>query len=441
MTHFLCRVVIVGGGFGGLRAAKALRKANLQVTLVDRRNHHLFQPLLYQVATGDLSPANIASPLRHLLRNQRNCTTLLAEVADFDLEGKRVILTDGELPYDYLILAAGATHSYFGNDHWEPFAPGLKTIDGATEIRSRILLAFEAAERETDPARRAACLTFVVVGAGPTGTELSGALSEIANYTLKYEFRNIDPSEARIMLIEGAARPLGVYPEPLCAKVSKALADLNIELRTNTMVTDIGDGYVLLKYDGELERIETKTVIWAAGVAASPLAKKLAARTGAATSRAGHIQVNPDLSVARHPEVMAIGDTVMCTGDNGKPLPGLAPVAMQQGDYVAKRIIALSAGKSFDKPFHYSDRGSMAVIGRFRAVAMVGDRQLSGFLAWLVWLVIHLMEITQFSNRVLVVIQWGGSFLFHSRAARLITHEELKSVAETTVDEEQEVAV
>jgi len=423
MAESLPRVVVVGGGFGGLRATRELRKANVQVTLVDRRNHHLFQPLLYQVATGDLSPANIASPLRHLLRKQKNCTTILAEVVDFDVAAKQVILADGILPYDYLVLAAGATHSYFGNDHWAPFAPGLKTIEGATEIRSRILVAFENAERELDPAKRAAWLTFVIVGAGPTGTELSGALSEIANFTLRHDFRNINPSDARVMLVEGGPRPLGIYPASLCAKAAAALVELGVELRTNSMVTEIADGHVLLKVDGREERIDTRTVIWAAGVAASPLARKLADATGGTNSRAGHIQVNPDLSVASHPEIMAIGDITNCVGENGQPMPGLAPVAMQQGEYVAARIVAMAAGRTIDKPFKYRDRGSMAVIGRYRAVAMVGERQLSGLTAWLVWLVIHLMEITLFSNRVLVVIQWASSFFFRNRSALLITHE------------------
>lgn len=422
------RVVIVGGGFGGLRAARSLRKANVQVTLVDRRNHHLFQPLLYQVATGDLSPANIASPLRYLLRTQKNCATLLAEVVDFDVVNRRVILADGELPYDYLVLAAGATHSYFGNDQWEQYAPGLKTIEGATEIRSRILRAFEAAERETDAAARAAWLTFVIVGAGPTGTELAGALSEISHHTLKHDFRSIDPSEARVMLVEGSPRPLNVYPEPLANKAAKALRDLYVELRVNTMVTNIGEGFVVLKADGHEERVEARTVIWAAGVAASPLAKKLALATGASTGRAGHVQVNSDLSVNAHPEIMAIGDNTLCMNESGKPLPGLAPVAMQQGDYAGARIMALESGKRFDKPFKYNDRGSMAVIGRFSAVALVGKRQLSGLPAWFVWVAIHLMEITQFSNRILVLLQWGSSFLFRSRSARLITHSEAKAI-------------
>ncbi|MGV3484837.1 MAG: NAD(P)/FAD-dependent oxidoreductase, partial [Planctomycetaceae bacterium] len=328
MPDSLRRVVIVGGGFGGLRVARALRNADVDVTLIDRRNYHLFQPLLYQVATGVLSPANIASPLRGLLRRQKNCHTLLAEVVDFDLVSKQVILADGQVSYDYLVLAAGATHSYFGNDQWEAFAPGLKTVEGATDIRSRILRAFEAAERETDAERRAACLTFVIVGAGPTGTELAGALSEIANFTLKHDFRSIDPSEARILLVEGGPRPLGVYPEKLCAKAAEALADLRVELRTDSLVVDIGDGYVKLKSGENTEYIETRTVIWAAGVAASPLARQLAEKAGTSISRSGHIHVNPDLSVGGYPEIMAIGDIAMCLGENGRPLPGLAPVAM-----------------------------------------------------------------------------------------------------------------
>lgn len=417
------RVVIIGGGFGGLRAARALRKADVDVLLVDRRNHHLFQPLLYQVATGDLSPANIAAPLRYILRHQKNCTTLMAEVVDFDLDAKRVILADGKLKYDYLILAAGATHSYFGNDQWEAFAPGLKTIEGATEIRSRILSAFEAAERETNLARRAALLTFVIVGAGPTGTELSGALSEIANHTLKHDFRNINPADAKIILIEAGPRPLGVYPESLSDKAAKALMDLRIDLRTHTMVTEISDGYVITKCNDKTERIPARTIIWAAGVAASPLARKLAAATQAPTGRAGHIQVNPNLTIGTHPEIMAIGDIAMCMSENGKPLPGLAPVAMQQGDYAGARITALESGRSFEKAFHYRDRGSMAVIGRFQAVAMVGKRQLSGLVAWFVWLAIHLLEITLFSNRLLVMIQWGSTFMLRNHSARLITYE------------------
>jgi len=393
--------------------------------MVDRRNHHLFQPLLYQVATGDLSPANIAAPLRYLLRKQTNCTTIMAEVVDFDIEGRKVILRDGDLPYDYLVVAAGATHSYFGNDHWEPFAPGLKTIEGATEIRSRVLKAFEVAERETDPAERAAWLTFVIVGAGPTGTELAGALSEISNHTLLHDFRNINPADARIILIEAGPHALGHYPKSLCEKAEKSLRELDVELQTETMAIDITEDHVMTKRKGEETeiRIPTHTVIWAAGVAASPLAKKIAAATGATTGRAGHIEVGGDLTIKGHPEIMAIGDMAMFLGPDEKPLPGLAPVAMQQGDFVGARISALTQRRPFEKTFNYKDRGSMAVIGRFRAVALVGTKQISGFTAWMIWLVIHLMEITLFSSRILVVLQWGGSFFLRNRSARLITSE------------------
>ncbi len=415
------KVVVIGGGFGGLRTVKALRQANVHVTLIDRSNHHLFQPLLYQVATGDLSPANIAAPLRYLFRKQRNCTTLMAEVTDIDVEQRKVVMSDLSVPYDYLVLATGATHSYFGNDHWEKYAPGLKTIDGATEIRARILGAFEAAEREPDPARRAVWMTFVIVGAGPTGVELAGALSEIAYHTLKKDFRNINPNDTRIILIEGGRKPLHVYPDGLSENAAKSLKELQVDLRTDTTVTDIGDGYVSTKSQGQPGRIETKTVIWAAGVAASPLARQLAEKCGATTARAGQINVGADLSVPNHPEIMVIGDCSACPGPEGRPLPGLAPVAMQQGDYAGQRIQALLDGKPFDNPFRYRDRGSMAVIGRFRAVALIGKRQLTGLPAWFVWLAIHLMEITLFSNRVLVMIQWGGTFFFRRRSARLIT--------------------
>ncbi len=417
------RVVVIGGGFGGLRAVRALRKSDVDVTLLDRRNHHLFQPLLYQVATGDLSPANIASPLRYLLRKQRNCVTLLAEVVDFDLDGKRVLLTDGEVPFDYLVLATGASHSYFGNDHWEQHAPGIKSIEDATEIRSRILLAFEKAERETDPALRQAWLTFVIVGAGPTGTELAGALSEIAHHTLRYDFRSINPREANILLVEAGPRALHVYPESLSQKATDALRRLQVDVRTGTMVTDIGADFVKLKVGDQETTVACRTTIWAAGVAASPLAKKLADATGAELDRAGRIAVAGDLSIAGHPHLLALGDTALSLGSDGKPLPGLAPVAMQQGDFAGRRIAALVAGKPFTDTFSYHDRGSMAVIGRFSAIAVAGGRQLSGLIAWMAWVFIHLREITLFSNRLLVMIQWGGSFLRRSRSARLITHE------------------
>lgn len=419
------RVVVIGGGFGGLRTVRALRRADVEITLLDRRNHHLFQPLLYQVATGDLSPANIASPLRYLLRKQRNCTTLLAEVVDFDLDRRQVILTDGQVPFDYLVLATGASHSYFGNPHWEQHAPGIKSIEDATEIRSRILLAFEKAEREPDPQQRQAWLTFVIVGAGPTGTELAGALSEIAHHTLRNDFRKINPREAKILLVEAGPRALHVYPEPLSQKATDALRRLQVDVRTDTLVTDIGAGYVQLKSADQQQTVPCRTAIWAAGVAASPLAKRLAAATGAELDRAGRIAVTGELSIAGHPQLMALGDTALSLDNDGKPLPGLAPVAMQQGDFAGRRIAALAAGAPFLETFQYKDRGSMAVIGRFKAIALVNGRQLSGFFAWLVWVLIHLMEITLFSNRLLVLLQWAGSFLRRNRSARLITHESM----------------
>jgi len=416
------RVVIIGGGFGGLAAARGLRKVDVDVTLVDRRNHHLFQPLLYQVATGELSPANIASPLRGILRKQKNCRVLLGDVTGFDLETHKLHLEEGELEFDTLVVAAGARHSYFGNDAWEEHAPGLKSIEDATEIRKRILLAFEAAERECDVAKVREWLTFVIVGAGPTGIELAGAISEIAHYTLKYDFRKIDPKDAHIILVEAAPHALGMYPDTLVAKARKELDALKIELRLNTRVTDIQAGCVTVLSEEQTSSIPTHTVIWAAGVAASPLGLQLAEATGAKADRAGRVFVEPDLSLPGHPDLFVIGDLASFAHQGDKPLPGLAPVAQQQGRYVASVIANRLKGNSTD-PFHYRDRGSMAVIGRYSAIALIGKRQLSGFFGWLVWLFIHLMQITQFRNRLLVLIQWGWTFLTRDRAARLITGE------------------
>lgn len=416
------RVVVVGGGFGGLAAAKRLRSVPVQVTLLDKRNFHLFQPLLYQVATGVLSPANIASPLRGILRHQRNCRVLLAEVADFDLAGRRVMLREGEaVPYDWLIVAGGATNGYFGHDEWATLAPSLKTIEDATEIRKRILAAFEAAEREPDPELRKPWLTFVVVGGGPTGVELVGALSDIAHHTLRHDFRNIRSSEARILLIEASEYPLDMYAGDLPKKSLEALHKLHVEVRTKTKAVDIQDGYVVLECEGKRETIATGTVVWAAGVKASPLAARLAAAAGLTTDRAGRVPVGPDLTLAGFPNVMAIGDMAAARQD-GKPLPGLAPVAMQQGKYAASRIGDQIAGRR-TPDFHYHDRGTMAVIGRYRAVVQVGSYKFFGLFAWLMWLVIHIVEITQFRNRVLVFTQWGWTFFTRDRSARLITGE------------------
>ncbi len=414
------RVIIVGGGFGGLSAARALRKAPVSVTLIDRRNYHLFQPLLYQVATGELSPANIASPLRGVLRRQKNCRVLLGEVQHIDVAARRIELADDALEYDSLILATGATHSYFGRDDWEPFAPGLKTVEDATEIRKRILFAFEAAEQETDPARIHEWLTFVIVGAGPTGLELAGALSEIAHHTLKNDFRSFNPEDANVILIEAGPRPLAMYPEALSQKAIAALNRLHVTVRSGCKVTEIQADRVFFDAGDQTEEIPTRTVIWAAGVSASPLGKQIAEQTEVQADRAGRVPVEADLSLKGHPEVFIIGDLASYTHQTGKPLPGLAPVAMQEGRYVAETIANRLRGKP-TKPFHFKDRGSMAVIGRYSAVGVVGKRKLSGFIAWLAWLFIHLMEITQFRNRLLVLMQWGWTFLTRDRAARLIT--------------------
>jgi NADH:ubiquinone reductase (H+-translocating) len=423
------RVVIVGGGFGGLTAARALRRAPVQVTLLDRRNFHLFQPLLYQVATGALSPANIAAPLRSILERQANCEVLLGDVRGFDIAGRKVLLADGEMPYDTLIVAAGARHSYFTHPEWERFAPGLKTIEDATEIRRRMLTAFEAAERETDPERRRMLLNFVIVGGGPTGVELAGALAEITRHTLADEFRHINPADAHVLLVEAAAHILGTYPQELSLKARAALESLGVSVRTHTKVTDIGADYVALETGGVTERLPTQTVLWAAGVEASPLAKHLAEATGAALDRAGRISVERDLSLVGHPEIFVLGDMANYVGQTGKPLPGVAPVAIQQGKFVAKLIAYRLLGRPLPE-FHYRDLGNLATIGRSAAVAQFGSIHLSGFVAWLLWLFIHLMNLVNFRNRVLVFLQWGWNYLSYDRSARLITGTSGETTAE-----------
>jgi NADH dehydrogenase len=418
-TH---RVVIVGGGFGGLYAALNLKRAAVQVTVIDRRNFHLFQPLLYQVATGGLSPGEIASPLRGVLNRQRNTAVLLAEVTDIDPTARRVILSDGHVPYDTLIVAAGAQHHYFGHDEWAPLAPGLKTIEDATEIRRRVFLAFETAEREPDAERRRAWLTFVIVGAGATGVELAGALSEIAHHTLKNDFRTIDPRDAQILLIEGADRALPPYSAKLSERAAAALARLDVVLRTGTVVEAIEADAVRLRHGENRERIATQTVLWAAGVQASPLGRLLAARTGAKLDRAGRVVVESDCSIAGHPEILVVGDLACFTHQTATPLPGVAPVAMQQGRYVARLVEHRLRGES-SPPFHYWDKGSMAVIGRGAAVAQIGSLHFNGYLAWLAWLFVHLMYLVEFDNRLLVLLQWAWSYLTWNRGARLITGE------------------
>ncbi len=420
------RVVIIGGGFGGLLAAQALNKTPTQVTLIDRRNFHLFQPLLYQVATGALSPANIAAPLRAVLKKQRNTQVLLGEVTGFDLAAKAVILKDGaNVPFDSLILATGSTHHYFGHDEWAERAPGLKTIEDATEIRRRVLDAFERAERASDPKEKARLLTFVVVGGGPTGVEMAGAISELAKYTLRADFRTFNPATARVILVEGQNRVLGAFHEKLSAKAKAALESLGIEVRLDCHVTAIEPDHVAVKPDagkGEPERIETETVVWAAGVKASPLGKLLADAVGVQVDRAGRVPVNPDCTVGNRPDVFVIGDLANHPGADGKPLPGLAPVAMQQGEYVAGAIVRRIRGESPKGPFRYHDKGSMATIGRAKAVAESMGFKFSGFIAWLAWLFIHIMYLARFENRVLVLFQWFWNYITRNRTARLITN-------------------
>jgi len=407
------RVVIVGGGFGGLAAARGLAGRGVDLTVVDRRNHHLFQPLLYQVATAALNPSDIAAPIRMLVA-RRGAKVLLAEARSVDVANRRLVLEDGELPYDYLVLAAGATHSFFGHSDWEQHAMGLKTVEDALEIRRRVLLAYERAERETDPARRAALMTFAIVGGGPTGVELAGALAEIARRTLRHEFSNIDPARARIVLLEGTPRLLNAYPERLSEKARRSLEGLGVEVRLDTKVSAIdAEGLTA----GE-ERIPARTVLWAAGVQASPLARSL----GVPLDRAGRVNVSPDLSVPGHPEVFVIGD-LAAVQQEGKPVPGIAPAAMQGGRHVARAILDSVAGKP-RRRFRYVDKGMFAVIGRGAAVGLAGTRiGLSGFFAWLAWLFIHILYLVGFRNRVVVLVNWAYSYLTLRRGVRLITNE------------------
>ena len=415
-------VVIVGGGFGGLHAAQSLKGAAVRVTLLDRRNFHLFQPLLYQVATGALSPADIASPLRGILKRQNNTQVLLAEVIDIDARSRRVILSDGDIGYDTLLVAAGAGHHYFGNDRWEKLAPGLKTIEDATEMRRRILLAFEAAERESDHRRREAWLTFVVVGAGPTGVELAGALAEIANDTLRRDFRAIDPAEAKIVLLEGYDRVLPLYPPELSRKAETALRRLGVTVRTSAIVTEIEPGVVTVRAGGRHESVPARTVLWAAGVQASPLGRILASTTGTSLDSFGRVVVEPDLSLPGHPEIFVIGDMAHVDDQTGASLPGVAQVAIQQGRHVATCIRRRLLGQT-GPAFRYRNYGNMATIGRAAAVADLSWIRMSGYFAWLTWLFVHLINLVEYESRVLVFIQWAWNYVTRNRSARLITGE------------------
>ena len=407
------RVVIVGAGFGGLAAAHALRNAAVDVTVVDKRNYHLFQPLLYQVATAGLSPAQIASPIRGILRRQRNATVVMAKVTGVDKAGKAVIAGDRRIPYDYLIVATGARHAYFGHDEWEPFAPGLKKIEDATDIRRRILVAFEKAETETDPAERARLLTFMIIGGGPTGVEIAGAVAELANKALAADFRNIDPRQARIILAEAGPRILATFPENLSAAAERALVRLGAEVRKGTAVTACAEDHVMIG----AERIETRTVIWAAGVAASPAAKWL----GAEKDRAGRVAVADDLSLPGFPEIFVIGDTAAMKDPAGKPVPGIAPAAKQAGKHVAATIKARLNGRGGPGAFRYGHIGNLATIGRKSAVVDFGWLRLRGHPAWWLWGAAHIFFLIGFRNRLTVMLDWFWSYLTFQRGSRLIT--------------------
>jgi NADH:ubiquinone reductase (H+-translocating) len=406
------KVVIVGGGFGGLQAARKLTHSSVQITLIDRRNFHTFQPLLYQVATAGISPGEIAAPIRSIFRGEHNVEVLLGEVQGFDLDNRCVKLLDVEIPYDYLIVAAGATHSYFGHDEWEPFAPGLKTIEDALEIRRRVLLAYELAEREAAGAQPALPLNFVIVGGGPTGVELAGTLTEIAHHVLAQEFRAIDPKNTRIILLEGGPRVLPTYAEDMSRSAQSQLQDLGVEVRTSAMVTKVEAACVWI---GDT-RLPAAVILWAAGVAASPLGEKL----GAPLDRAGRVLVNPDLSIPAHPDVFVIGDLASLKDKQGKLLPGVAPVALQEGDAAARNIERDLNGEP-RKDFHYFDKGSLATIGRAAAIAQFGRLHISGFLAWLSWLFVHIFFLIGFRNRIIVLLQWAWSYFTYERGARLIT--------------------
>lgn len=416
------RVVILGGGFGGLYAAQALKRAPVEVTVVDRRNFHLFQPLLYQVATGALSPGDIAAPIRGVLAHQANTRVLMAAAVDLDAGGRKLILSDGgELPYDTLLVSTGVENDYFGKNEWEPFAPGLKTVEDATEMRKRILFAFEQAERETDPARRIAWLTFVVVGAGPTGVELAGAVSELARDTLKFDFRSIDPRLAQVIIVDANERVLGAF-HPKMSKLAEPLIHrLGILARTGVRVTNIDETGVDLQTPRGTDRIAARTVLWAAGIRGSGFARILAERAGATLERSGRVVVPPELIVPGHPEIFVIGDLAY-REEKGEPLPGVAPVAMQQAKYVAGVIQSRLKNKPY-RGFQYFNKGTLAVIGRARAVADLGFYQMGGLVAWLAWAFIHLLFIIEFQNRFIIGLRWLFEFVTFNRSARLITGE------------------
>ncbi|TME65178.1 MAG: NAD(P)/FAD-dependent oxidoreductase [Chloroflexi bacterium] len=409
------RVVIVGAGFGGLQAARALRNVSVHVTVIDRTNHHLFQPLLYQVATTVLPPNDITAPIREVLRKQQNTEVLMAEVTGVDVQEQRVLMHGRSVSYDYLILATGAHESYFGHNEWKQFSSGLKSIAQALALRDKLLEAFEAAELETDPEKRQALLTFVLVGAGPTGVEMAGAIAELAHQSLVGEFRHINPKAARIILVEALPRILPAFPEKLAKKAKLALNHLGVEVRTSSPVEEINENGAVIAG----KRLDARNIIWTAGVEASPAGKWI----GAETDRAGRARVNGDLSVPGHPNIFVIGDTASAS-QNGKPLPGVAPVAMQEGRYVASVIADAVAGQEHQQPFHYVDKGNLATVGRFFGIIDIGKVRLAGFLAWVIWLVVHIYYLIGFRNRFMVMFQWGLSYLLFQRSARLIAFED-----------------
>ncbi len=416
------KVLIIGGGFGGLSAAQGLKSAPVDVTVVDRRNYHLFQPLLYQVATGSLSPGEVAAPIRGILGRQKNTRVWLGDVADIDPVAKRVQLADGaSLDYDFLIVAAGSKTAYYGHDEWQQWAPGLKSVEEATTLRHKILYAFEVAERIADPAERRAWLTFTIIGAGPTGVEMAGAIAEIAGQTLKHDFRSINPGDAQIILLDGSPRVLMTFPEDLADHAVKSLTKLKVQTRMGAMVHEVTRDGISYQANGATQTISTKTVIWAGGVTVSPLAKTLAQRTGAETDRGGRIKVRPDLTIANFPDIFVVGDMAFCVDKHGQPLPGVAQVAMQGGTYAAKAIVRKIKGKPQPAPFNYFDKGNIAVIGRAAAVANPFGVHLWGLPAWIVWAFIHLAYIIEFQSRILIFIQWAIQDVTFSRGARLIT--------------------
>ena len=413
-------VVIIGGGFGGLYAAKMLSRAGVKITIIDKRNFHLFQPLLYQVAAGWLSPGEIASPLRVVFSRYKNVYVQNAQVTDIDPQGKKVVFKDGELHYDTLIVATGSNHHYFGHDEWAQTAPGLKTIEDALAIRRKILLSFEAAERDSDPEEQSQWMTFLIIGAGPTGVELAGTIAELSRTTLKYDFRNIDTSNARIILVEAADRVLRTYPPGLSKRAEKKLTDLGVEIRLHSMVKNIEDNTAYIEMNGTSEKIQARTMLWTAGVKASKLGETIGEKTGAELDELGRVVVNPDLSVPGYPDIFVIGDLANYSHQGTEPLPGVAQVAMQEGRYVAGLIEDRIKGKEIP-PFKYHDKGSLAIIGSSYAVADLGRLRFSGFFAWLVWALIHISYLVEFENRAVVFFRWAWNYLTRKRGVRLIT--------------------